>query len=114
MVQESHGIHHYHKRKRTKHSSKRKRELKKFKSFLDKTVYFVALFGPIMTIPQVLKIWAEQSVAGLSLISWSAYCCVSLFWLTYGIVHREKPIIFSNVLWLITDTSIVVGILIYG
>ena len=31
----------------------------------------------------------------------------------YGIVHKEKPIIFSSIMWIILDIFIVVGVIIY-
>lgn len=30
---------------------------KDFKKFMDKAIYFVGISGPVMTIPQVYKIW---------------------------------------------------------
>ena len=108
------ALHHVHKRKRIHHKKEKYPHPNKFKSFIDRLIYVVAIVGPIITIPQVLKIWLEQSAAGVSLVSWSFYLIGSLIWLSYGIMHKEKPIILSNCLWLIANIFIVLGILIYG
>jgi uncharacterized protein with PQ loop repeat len=101
-------IHHWLKKRKAE-----KRRNKAIKT-IDAVIYVVALFGIIVTIPQVTKVWLEQNASGVSLISWSGYLIASLFWLAYGIIHREKPIIFAYLLWVVLDTLIVIGIIVYG
>ncbi len=108
MVHHSYSLHHFHKGNRKSHKETR------LKRFVDTFVYFIALVGPVMTIPQVAKIWIEQNAAGVSLISWSTYLVTSTFWLIYGIVHKEKPIIFSNIVWIFLNVVIVLGTIYYG
>ena len=86
----------------------------KWKRFLDKAVYYVAIIGPIMTIPQILMIWVEKNASGVSVVSWVSYMFIAIFWLLYGIVHNEKPIIFANCFWLVSSAIVVAGTLIYG
>ncbi len=105
-----HGIHYYHKRKK----STKKVKDSDLKKFVDKSIYIVALFGPLMTIPQLLKIWVDQNATGVSALSWSGYLIAALFWLFYGILHKEKPIILTNILWVVLEVFIVIGTLIYG
>ena len=114
MVQETHGLHHFHKRKRIHFKLEKYPSPEKLKGLLDKSIYAVALFGPIMTFPQIYKIWIEKNAAGVSAISWAAYLIGTFFWLFYGIVHKEKPIIFTNIIWGLLQLSIVIGTLIYG
>ena len=114
MVQETHGIHHFHRRKRIHLLLEKYPSPKKLKRILDKSIYAVALFGPLMTFPQIYKIWIEKSAAGVSVISWAAYLLGAFFWLFYGIVHKEKPIIFTNIVWIILQLIIIIGALIYG
>lgn len=83
-------------------------------SFVDHVIFAVAVIGPIMTIPQVVKIWAEQNAAGVSVLTWGTYIFTSLFWLVYGIIHNEKPIIFANIMWIVLSILVVVGTVIYG
>lgn len=81
---------------------------------MDKAIYFVGAFGLIMTIPQLTKIWIGKNASGVSIISWSAYLITATFWLLYGIMHREKPIIFIYSGWILLDLAIILGIILYG
>lgn len=108
------GIHHFHRRKRIHVKHEPYPHPNKWKRFLDKAIYFIAVFGPVMTIPQVLRIWRGKNATGVSVVSWSAYLFVAAFWLLYGIVHKEKPIIFTNILWIIFEIMIISGTLVYG
>ena len=84
------------------------------KKALDKSIIFIGILSPIMTIPQIYKIFSNQSADGLSMISWITYIIVGSFWLTYGIVHKEKPIILVNIGWIIVNTGTLIGIILYG
>jgi uncharacterized protein with PQ loop repeat len=101
-------LNHYIKDSLTKKTQKR------ISWFIEKTVYFFAIIGPIMTIPQVYKIWAFQTAAGLSLITWSAYILISIFWLLLGIFTKNKPIMLANFFWVLIHISIITGIVLYG
>lgn len=102
------GYHHY----RNHHTARGKTG--PWVKFLDKAVYISAFFGPIMLVPQLLKIWQEKNAAGVSLLTWISYLAGAVFWLFYGLVHKEKPIIVANISFGILTLLIVVGILIYG
>jgi uncharacterized protein with PQ loop repeat len=80
---------------------------------VDELAYFFGIAGPLFSIPQLYQIWSTQDAVGVSLLSWSAFTIGSMFWLTYGIVHKEKPIIISQTLWFILQLTIVIGILLY-
>ncbi len=70
--------------------------------------------GPIVTIHQIYKIWIEKNATGVSPIAWGTYLFIAIFWVIYGIAHREKPIIFIFSVWIVLDILIVLGTLIYG
>ncbi len=114
MVQDSHGLHHFHKRKRIHQKHEPYPHPDKFKRFMDKAILFVCIAAPLMTLPQVFKIWVQQNAAGVSVVSWAAYFVFAIFWLIYGVLHKEKPIIITNTIWLFLDVLIVVGTLMYG
>ena len=59
-------------------------------------------------------VWVDKNAAGLSLFTWTAYVVSPILWLIYGIVHKEKAIIFSNILWIIVDLAVLIGAIIYG
>ncbi len=119
-----HVMSHIHKRKiATKKSSKPVKSNQKYepyphpekwKRILDKSIYAVSVIGLVMTIPQITKIWSEKNASGVSLIAWSTYIFTALVWLMYGIAHKEKPIILTNLAWIIVNLIIVIGVIMYG
>jgi uncharacterized protein with PQ loop repeat len=83
------------------------------KKILDKSMYFVALIWPIMTIPQTIAIFKHQDASSMSIATWITYIITSSLWLSYWIIHKEKPIIFSNTMWLVANCSVLFWIIIY-
>ena len=81
---------------------------------MDKLIYVVGIIGVIMTLPQLTKIWMEKNASGVSIVSWGAYAILAIFWIIYGVMHKEKPIILTYSAWFVIDTLIVIGLLIYG
>ncbi len=104
MPSRSLAIHHKHKRSRPSQAH----------PFLDRLVYVAAIVSPLMTIPQLWKIWIEQNASGISLITWSTYLLVSIVWLSYGIAHKERAIILSNLFWVAMIPGIILGTILYG
>ncbi|MFA5259362.1 MAG: SemiSWEET family transporter [Candidatus Pacearchaeota archaeon] len=103
------GFLHFHIRKRVHQKKEKYPNPDKLKRSVDEIVYVIAFLGPIMTIPQVMKIWLGQNAEGISLISWISFTIFSFFWLFYGIIHKEKPIITANALTLMLNIIIVFG-----
>ncbi len=91
----------------------RNKKKSKFEIFLNKIIYLVGILGPIMTLPQVLKIFLDKNAAGVSAISWGFYFLFSGIWLMYGIVNKEKPIIVTYSFWVLFDLLVFIGALIY-
>lgn len=114
MTNHTEGLHHYHTRKRIHQKHEPYPHPDKWKRFMDKAIYVIGVAGPIMTIPQLMKIWVEKDASGVSVISWSSYLVIAVFWLTYGIIHKEKPIIFTYFAWIIIEILVVIGVIIYG
>ncbi len=84
------------------------------KSFVDKIIVFVAVIAPLTTIPQILKIYLEKQVAGLSLETWLMYTVFNVIWVAYGVFHREKPVIISSTLWFTVDLLVTLGIIFHS
>lgn len=80
---------------------------------VDVAVYIASFVSPLLTLPQVYQIYAFQDATGVSAISWGAYTLFSFPWLAYGILHRQRPLIIANSLWLILHTTVFVGALLY-
>lgn len=76
-------------------------------------MYGISIVGALFTLPQFLQIWIQKQAQGVSLLTWSAYTCLSGLWLLYGVVHKEKQIILAQALLLLLDLGVVVGMLLY-
>ena len=101
---------HLHKKKRSVIiSSKKSRPL-----LVDRLTYAAAIIEPIITIPQALIIFRDQTAAGVSLLSWVGYEMLTAIWLWYAIVHKERLIFVYQGLFFIIQAVVIAGGLIYG
>lgn len=105
-----HARHHLHLRKRLEPYP----ASTPWKRLLDRTVLFVGIVGPLVTIPQIAKIYLYHDASDLALISWATYALFDIPWIAYGIAHREIPIIITYTLWLVVNTTVTVGIILWG
>lgn len=108
------GFLHFNFRKRAHLKKEKYPNPDKLKRLIDEIIYIIAFLGPIMIIPQVIKIWINHNAGGISLISWVSFTIFSFFWLVYGIIHNEKPIIITNFFALILNLIIVISIFIFN
>lgn len=88
--------------------------LKKERTNIDRATLLVGIIAPLATIPQIITIFSEQNVAGVSIFTWSFYLFSASLALIYSIVHRLPPFIVSSALWVMADALVVAGCLIYG
>jgi uncharacterized protein with PQ loop repeat len=108
------GMQHLHARKRFHQHLQEYPHPNKWINRLDKILLVIAVIGPIMNIPQALQIFLTKNASGVSFISFGCFAFFDLFWLTYGIVHKEKPLILAYILWFMTNIAVVTGIVMYG
>lgn len=100
------GLHHFlHDHTITHHPT--------FCKFIDRTIYGVGLFGVAIIIPQILKIWVDKQTDGISVTTWIGFLVSSVFWLLYGIIHNQKPIIITNIAAILAHLSVIIGILLF-
>jgi uncharacterized protein with PQ loop repeat len=78
---------------------------------IDSLVYFAAIFGPLVTLPQVYDIWILRKTE-ISVVTWVGYIVAALIWLVYGLKHGSKPIVFTQSAWIVISSLIVVGVFI--
>jgi MtN3 and saliva related transmembrane protein len=74
------------------------------------------LAGTLTTIsflPQVIKTWQSKSAKDISLGMFVTFCIGVFFWLIYGILIGESPIVISNLVTLILSSSILWMKLVY-
>jgi uncharacterized protein with PQ loop repeat len=81
---------------------------------LDSLVLFAGILGPLMTLPQIWEIYVMQNASGVSVSTWGMMSFFNCIWLAYGIVHKSKLLTITYILWLIVNTTITIGALIYG
>jgi uncharacterized protein with PQ loop repeat len=103
-----------HVRKRIHHHKEPFPHPNKWVSRLDKYLLFVAIGGPFTLLPQILKIYREQNGESISIITFMLLCVMNGSWLSYGIVHKVKTMIVTNILLLTANSAIIIGGLLYG
>ncbi len=81
---------------------------------LDRVTVAAGIIGPLMVLPQIVKIYSTHSAAGVSALSWLAFTLVDIPFIAYGIVHKDKPIISTYICWFIANAIVAVGAVLYG
>ena len=114
MANHSAATHHAHVRERIHTKKEKYPHPDKLKRAIDHLIYFIVFLAPIMNLPQLIKIWVNQEAAGVSLLSWGSFTVFSIVWIVYGILHKEKPIIFMNAMLFVTQLFVAIGTYIYG
>ena len=74
----------------------------------------MSIFTMLMTIPQVLTIWVGHQAGGVSLLTWGTYFVSAILWLWFGIRKHDKNIYLPCIGWILLDTAVIVGVVIYG
>lgn len=105
------ALHHLHKRKRIHQFRELYPHPSILKRLVDKLVYVAGFASPIMTVPQAYKIWSEQKAESVAIETWTTYTLVAIVFMVYGIIHKEKPLIFMYSMLFIINSFIVIGIL---
>ncbi len=108
----NHGLHHLSARKRVYKNLETYPHPEKAKRWFDEFMYGLAIAGPFVILPQVIGIWFYKNVQGVSIVTWGLLAIIALFWLIYGLIHKEKPILVANFLLLIFNSLIIIGVLV--
>lgn len=102
-------LHHFgYHQARTKKVTKKQKQL-----IIKRAVLAVAIIEPLTTLPQAYEIWVNQSTEGVSTFTWTMYFAGAVIWLSYGLQIKDKPLIISSTLWVITEFSVVLGLVLY-
>jgi uncharacterized protein with PQ loop repeat len=86
----------------------------KFKRTIDHLIIFGAILYPIVSLPQLIKIWVRESAADVSFLAWTGYLIGASVLFTYGIVHKEKPLIVFYGAMVLVDIAIIISIVIFN
>ncbi|MSR87682.1 MAG: hypothetical protein EXS69_00725 [Candidatus Zambryskibacteria bacterium] len=95
------AFHHLHARTRDSHPS------------LDKVLYLSGIISIGMMIPQLWLIYGEKNAGGIEPITWITLAVLDIPWIIYGFVQKERPLVFIYTLWLIVNTLIFIGSVLY-
>ena len=58
--------------------------------------YAATLFSVTIFFPQVIKAWKSKHTKDLSLLTWILTTIAISFWLIYGLLIRDWPVIITN------------------
>jgi uncharacterized protein with PQ loop repeat len=81
---------------------------------LEKITTFMGLVGQSATYIQVIKIFYIHSSDAISLIATLISFISMIFWVSYGIKQKIRPLVICNIFGLIAVSLIILGILLYG
>lgn len=79
-------------------------------SEFDRFIFIASFIAPLNGIPQVVDIFSGNT-NGVSLISWFGFFAFSLLFFVYGLIHKIKPMIITNLLYATIDGLVVFGLL---
>jgi len=81
---------------------------------LDRVLRTFSVVTMLMTLPQVVYVWAGRNTEGVSVVSWATYLVSACLWLVYGLRKRDKTIYVPCIGWIVLDAAVVVGVLAHG
>ena len=70
--------------------------------------FFAGFLTTISFLPQVVKTWKSKSASDLSLGMFSVFSLGVMFWLAYGFLIQEPPLIFWNTVTLVLALTILI------
>jgi uncharacterized protein with PQ loop repeat len=81
---------------------------------LERLLRAVSIATMLMTVPQVLTIWIGRDAGAVSLVAWLAYLFSACLWFVYGLRKKDKTIYVACLGWILLDTAVVVGVIVYS
>lgn len=76
-------------------------------------LYFFTVATPLFEVPQAYAIYSNQSAENVSVYTWGFFALASIVCLTYAIRNRLRPLIVMYSLYILVESVIVVGIVLY-
>lgn len=103
------GFHHVLHGRRHKNTKSEKAEA--LAKLFDRYAYVMGGMTVLANVPQLIHVWRESDVSGVSPISWIGFLLGSVFWLFYGHLHKAKALIMINGSLIIVQSLIVFRLL---
>jgi len=86
----------------------------KRQSFLDKIIVIAAIAEPLCMLPQIIGIFRYKNASGISIFTWIGFDLLTMIWIWYAIVNKQKMVLLYQSLFCIFDTLLIVGAIVYG
>lgn len=97
---------HHHKK------TKKKAKIKEYGP-IDTLAFLVGVIQPFATLPQIWLVYSTGDTASVSFFMWTAYNIASVVMLFYGLKYKLPPIVWSNILWLVVQTPMMVSVWVF-
>ncbi len=81
---------------------------------LDRAAIVAGIVGPAMTLPQIYQIFAFHNATGVSAFSWAAFAILDIPFIIYGLVHKDRLITVTYILWLVANLTVAFGAIFNG
>ena len=81
---------------------------------IERFALIAGIVQPLITLPQIIAIYGNQSAKDVSLLTWIGYLVFGIIFLIYGITFKLKPIWAGQIIWVTMQTITVAGILLYS
>lgn len=81
---------------------------------IDNAMAAAAIVHPATAAPQVLKIYETHNAVGVAPLTWLSFMALGTVFLAYGLLHKIKPMIVTQVLWFVLDAAILTGVVLYS
>lgn len=91
-----------------------KQNKEKYKRRIETFALIAGIIQPLITLPQIVAIYGNQSAEDVSLITWLGYLIFGITFFVYGLVFKLKPIWIGQIIWVTMQSITVVGILLYS
>ena len=86
---------------------------KKYNRRIENFALLAGIIQPLITLPQIIAIYGNQSAKDVSLLTWMGYLLFGIVFLIYGIVFNLRPIWIGQIIWVTMEIIMVIGILLY-
>lgn len=86
----------------------------KTKKQIEITALVAGVLQPLFTLPQIIKIYSNQSAQDVSIVTWVGFLIFAIIFLVYGIAYKLRPIIVTQIIWVTMQTIMIFGILKYS
>lgn len=87
---------------------------KENKKLIDRIIVFAAVLEPMFVAPQAIQIFRSKSADNVSILTWFGLSVLTAMWVWYAYIHKEKMVLLYQSLFLVFNSLVIVGALIYG